>query len=189
MNLFTSCLVLACVAISSSSPSARADVRPPPLAVPADTTPPAAKLWLAASINAMKSNDLELAAKLCDPRGYRDNLVGGSGNPLDSLFAQGARKGWHLVADHRLTRGVHGSSGGTREGVILRASVRDNKSGKSFDEIYLLLVKTTDAVGAKRWLALGAGEDRAQVDALAARFVNDQPLRPPVDQPEAPVPK
>ncbi len=169
-----SCVAFATLAASSIPAPARADLRPPPLVRPQEKTPVEAKLWLAASVNAMKSNDMALAEKLCDPRGYRDNLVGGSGNPLESLFAQGGRKAWHLVADFDQSRRLRGN-----QGVILRATVRDNASGESLDEVYVLVIKSTDSEGVTRWLALGSGEDFAQVDALATRFMSGRPLAPP----------
>lgn len=183
MKLFTalSCAVLA--AFAATSLPARADLRPPPIEFQRPKTPAAATFWLMASVNVMKSNDPALADKLCDPRGYHDNLVGGSGNPLASLFAQGGRKGWHLT-DIGTAKLLPGG-----KGAIVHASVRDNTSNASLDEVWLLLIKTTDADGAARWLALGAGEELAQVDALATRFVRGLPLAPPPARPEAPVPE
>ena len=87
-----SCVAFATIAASSIPAPARADLRPPPLVRPQEKTPVEAKLLLASSVTAMKSNGIALADKLCDPRGYRDNLVGVSGNPLESLFAPGGSK-------------------------------------------------------------------------------------------------
>jgi len=171
-------VLFAVVAASSFVAPAFADVRPPPLARPQEKTPAAAKLWVMAAKNAMETGDLEHAAKLCDPRGFKDNLVGGSGNPVESLFTQGHRKGWHLVASYDDTRKLRGTLG-----VILRTTVVDNESGKTLDEVWVLLIKTTDAEGTTGWLALGAGEKLAQVDALAARFLANKPLAP---EPETP---
>ncbi len=164
------------VSLTALATPALADVRPPPLRVVEDKTPPAARMWMWASVNAMKKADVELAGKLCDPRGYTTNLVGGSGNPLESLFAQGAKKGWHLVANFDQTKKLADD-----KGVILRTTVRNNDDNKILDEVYVLLIKTTDVDGATRWVALGAGEKLAQVEALAARFVEGKPLAPPAE--------
>lgn len=166
--------VLLAVALGSSLVApAFADVRPPPLVHPVEKTPAQAKAWLLAANAVMKSGDFEAAEKLCDPRGYKDNLVGGSGNELESLFKQGHRKAWHLAADYDQTRKLRGTLG-----VILRTTVVDNESGKELDEVWVLLVKIEDADKATHWLALGAGEELAQVDALAARYLAKQPLAP-----------
>ncbi len=164
------------VLLAGVATPALADLPPRPLRVVEDKTPPEARMWMLASVNAMKKADVELAAKLCDPRGYDTNLVGGSGNPLSSLFAQGAKKGWHLVANFDQTRKV----GGDR-GVILRTTVRSNDKNEILDEVYVLLIKTTDAEGATRWVALGSGEKLDQVDALATRFIEGKPLAPPAE--------
>lgn len=167
---------LVLVLLTGVATPALADLRPPPLRVVEDKTPPEARVWMLASVTAMKKADVELAAKLCDARGYDTNLVGGSGNPLSSLFAQGAKKGWHLVANFDQTKKVAGD-----RGVILRTSVRSNDDNDILDEVYVLLVKVTDDKGATQWLALGAGEKLDQVQALATRFVEGKPLAPPAE--------
>jgi hypothetical protein len=163
------------------APLAHADVRPPPLRPPADRTPAEARQWLVASAEAMKDKDMEHGARLCDPRGWAENLVGPSGTRLESLFSQGARKGWHLVGRFEDTRWLPAG-----RGVILKAVVEDDDSGRELDALHLLLVRVTDAGGAVRWLALGAGEKVEQVRALADRYLADQPLAPPSDAPRTP---
>lgn len=155
---------------------ARADLRPSrPIFVREFETPAEARRWVLASQAAMKSGEAERGKALCDERGWATNLVGGSGNTLESLFSQGARKGWRLVFDEDATRPV-----GEGAGVILRTSVRDNATEKNLDQVWVLLVKVK-VEGKSQWLALGAGEKLADVEALGRRFVAQKPLAPPAE--------
>lgn len=166
-------LALSCGVLA---PLARADLRPtPPIFVRGFETPAEARRWVLASQAAMKSGEGERGKPLCDERGWAKNLVGGSGNTLESLFSQGARKGWRLVFDENASRPV-----GDGAGVILRTSVRDNATEKNLDQVWVLLVKVK-VEGESRWLALGAGEKVADVEALGRRFLAGKPLAPPAE--------
>lgn len=153
------------------SAPAHADIGPPRIAprikVPADV-----RIWISAATAAMKSGDLARAKELCDPRGFGDNLVGGSGGTLESIFTQGAKKGWHLALDFDDVKLLPGG-----RGAIAHTWVRDNATRKDLDALWILLIPSADDEGP--WLALGAGEKRVEVQALADRWRAGEPLAPP----------
>jgi hypothetical protein len=159
--------------------AARADLRPPPRVEPTPAYP-IVHAWIAASVEAMKQQDRERAAALCDPRGYSDNLVGGSGTSLERLFSQGAKKRWHLRIDNATPPRTIGKN----MGYIVHAFVVDNDSDERLDALYLLLV--TREAGGSHHLALGAGEELAQVEALVSRYLTGVPLAPPPEPTPAP---
>src|SRR5262245_17579796 len=93
-HLFALALALAPLAAAP----AHADIGPPRIdIVPAPKMPRSVTRWAKNALAAMKDGDMARAQKLCDKRGWSENLVGGSGTTLESLFAQGAKKRWHLV--------------------------------------------------------------------------------------------
>jgi len=62
---------------------------------------------------------------------------------------------------------------------IVHASVRDNDSDKALDEVWLLLVDSTDAGGNHTLIALGAGERREERSTRwRNRFLKGEPLEP-----------
>lgn len=159
---------------------AHADISPPRIKPTRPKLPAEARIWFSAATSAMKLKDMTRAEALSDARGFRDNLVGGSGTTLESTFQQGAKKGWHLAPDFDDVRHLPGG-----RGVIAHAFVRDNASGESLDALWILLIpRAADGAGEGGWVALGAGEKRAEVQALADRLLADQPLGPPAPEPE-----
>lgn len=171
--------LIASALLVAAPTSTRADLRPPPMPKGAPEVPAGARAWFDAAEAAMKDGDAARFAALCDPRGLTDNLVGGSGNPLESIFEQGTRKGWRLAIDpHDLPYILPG-----KKGVILRPVVVSDGHAKPLDRLYLLLVTSKDAAGKTVYRALGAGEDRDEVHALARRYLTGAPLSPPAREP------
>lgn len=180
----TSLVLLALFGSAPLSTAAHADIRPPPLERPRPPVPAEVRIWFSAASAIMRGDDVTRAAELCDARGYRDNLVGGSGNTLESIFRQGHDKGWHLALDFDDVRLLPGG-----KGAIAHALVRDNATRESLDALWVFLVPSPTADGdGDRWVALGAGEKRAEVSALADRWRAGEPLAPPA-APTSPPPK
>jgi len=164
-------LVALCLLGTAPLPApAHADIGPPRIA-PRTKVPADVRIWLSAATAAMKSGDLARAKVLCDPRGFGDNLVGSSGGTLESIFTQGAKKGWHLALDFDDVKLLPEG-----RGAIAHTFVRDNATRKDLDALWILLIPTDDE---GRWVALGAGERRAEVQALADRWRAGDPLPPP----------
>jgi hypothetical protein len=183
ISIALSSALLAGVVAHAPVDGARADIRPPPLNPSKPKVPAEAKAWFSSAREAMKAQDIERAAELCDPRGFSDNLVGGSGNDLASLFAQGGRKGWHLEPSYGLAKRLPGD-----KALIVMARIRANADDSVLDTVHLLLVLAAVDGGEERWLALGAGEERPEVQALAERYLAKAPLAPAEDKRREPEP-
>jgi len=102
------------------------------------------------------------------PDGYAKNLVGGSGNTGASMFRQGSHKKWFPKPD--LTKATTLASG---DAVIVPCEIWSWERNTAVDAVDVLLVKVKGA-----YVVLGAGENRAQVDALAERWLKKRPLPP-----------
>lgn len=152
-------LVLLGLWLALAPGGARADRKP---------DPPSPAAVFAALEAAIKAND-EVGFKIhWHPEGYEHNLVGGSGIPGKAVFRQGARKKWFPKPD---------LAGATvlRKGdaVIVTCDIWRWTDDRVVDRVDALLVKVNG-----KYLVLGGGEKRAQVEALAARWLNKQPLAP-----------
>ena len=107
---------------------------------------------------------------LVHPDGLAVNLVGGSGLSGASFFSQGSRKGWYLEADvDKMTSVQRGN-----KVWIVPCAVWSIDKKKAVDAVFAAVVYR-DA----RWVWLGAGEKRAEVEALARRFEAGEALAPP----------
>jgi hypothetical protein len=105
------------------------------------------------------------------PEGYRQNLVGGSGLPGRRVFKQGHRKGWVLRPDLSRLEGT-----GRGAPWIVPCDVWSHVKNRSVDHVDAALIWHDG-----RWVILGAGEKRAQVLALARRYLEKKPLAPPAE--------
>lgn len=98
--------------------------------------------------------------------GYANNLVGDSGMDGSRVFSQGSRKGWFLKPDFTKME--------KQDSVyIVPCDIWSREKSKSVDFVYTLVVKQND-----EWRVLGAGEDQAEVSALADRFLAGASLNP-----------
>ncbi len=172
MNLTRTLLLTLALASTPLAAPALADIGPPrvrPSRPYKPVVPDLLVTWLAKSVAAMREGSVEVARTLCDERGFEQNLVGSSGTTLASLFAQGHRKKWHLEVDAAKVEKSH------RDSFIARVHVVDNTDAKRLDTLHIFFVP--DATGALR--ALGASEDRDDIEALASRWRKNQDLAPP----------
>lgn len=103
---------------------------------------------------------------------WEKNLVGRSGLSGKEVLAQGTRKKWFLKPD--LTRML---SLGEGAAVLVPCEVWNWEREKAVDKVDILLVKEKDA-----WKILGGGEKRAQVEALANRWLQKEPLEAPKEK-------
>jgi len=101
--------------------------------------------------------------------GFEKNLVGGSGLAGKEVFEQGSRKKWFMKPDLAQAKLL-----GDGAAVIVPCQIWAWEKGRAVDKIDLLVVKDKDS-----YVVLGGGEKRAQVDALATRWLNKEPLDPP----------
>lgn len=169
------------LAFDLASTPARADIGPPRIAPHPRARPafPARVIaWFGDARSAMADGKPDRARALCDERGFADNLGGSNGTSLASLFAQGHRKRWHLQLD---AKAVHA---GPKRSYIAFAHVVDNTDpGKRLDSLYVLFVPSA----AHGYLALGASENKDEVEALARRWANGEALAPTrPEQPDQP---
>jgi hypothetical protein len=117
---------------------------------------------------AIRGGDEALFKSQWHAEGYDKNLVGGSGNTGASMFKQGARKKWFPRPDAaKATILADGAA------AIVGCDIWSWEQNKAVDRVDALVVKT-----ATGYVLLGAGEKRAQVDALAERWLKKQPLAP-----------
>ena len=117
---------------------------------------------------ALRGGDEALFRSQWHADGYAKNLVGGSGNTGASMFKQGARKKWFPRPDAaKATVLADGAA------VIVGCEIWSREQNKVVDRVDALVVKT-----ATGYVLLGAGEKRAQIDALAERWLKKQPLAP-----------
>lgn len=100
--------------------------------------------------------------------GFEKNLVGGSGIPGKEVFEQGSRKKWFLKPDLDKAKVLEDGAA-----AIIPCDIWAWEKEKAVDRVDLLLVREKDG-----YLALGGGEKREQVDALASRFLKKEPLEP-----------
>src|SRR5581483_1069456 len=103
---------------------------------------------------------------------FEKNFVGGSGLAGMAVFGQGSRKKWFLKPDLAQAQIL-----GEGAAVIIPCQVYAWEKEKTVDKVDLLLIKEKDA-----YRVLGGGEKRAQVDALAQRFLKKEPLDPPKEK-------
>jgi hypothetical protein len=123
----------------------------------------------AALEKAHRANDAAAFAARWHPEGFRKNLVGGSGTTGESAFRQGARKHWFLRPD--LDKLAGGGRGGPW---LVPCDVWSWDKEQAVDHVDALLVWHDG-----QWLVLGAGEKRAEVEALGRRWADKEPLEPP----------
>lgn len=172
--LVSTAVLAATLALSLPGDVAYADISPrPPIRVE-PVLPEGLERWFELAERAMKDKDRDDAEALCDPRGYDTNLIGGSGTTLASLFEQGGRKGWHLEL---LPFDVDTLAG--KRALIVGAEVRDNDDGDKLDGLHILLIRSSARGAGPGWRALGAGERKAEVEALAERYLGGKALPPP----------
>lgn len=103
--------------------------------------------------------------------GSGKNLVGGSGLAGAEVYDQGSRKKWFLKPDLEKARALAEGAA-----VIVPCEVWAWEKGKAVDRVDFLLVRDKEG-----YLALGGGEKRDQVEALASRWLKKEPLEPPKD--------
>jgi hypothetical protein len=106
------------------------------------------------------------------PDGYAKNLIGGSGNTGASMFRQGSRKKWFPKPDL-----AKATTLGNGDAVIVPCEIWSWERNQAVDAVDALVVKVKGT-----YVMLGAGEKRAQVDALAERWLKKQPLAPADDK-------
>lgn len=116
----------------------------------------------------IRANDAEGFGKLWHPEGLAKNLVGGSGLEGGSVLSQGSRKKWFPKADLAKTVVL-----GEGAAVLVPCAIWAWEKEKAVDHVVFLVVKDKDA-----WLLLGGGEKRAEVEALASRWLKKEPLAP-----------
>lgn len=174
----TRMLLALCLTSVALAPSAHADLAPPRIQpLPKPTLPPKVKAWFTAARAAMKTGLAKEAEALCDTRGFELNLVGGDGTSLASLFAQGHRKRWHLRAELAGSKPAPGPKGSRQSAYIAKAEVIDDLNDQKLDSLFVLLVPGPNDA----YVALGASESRAPIEALAKRWQNGDPLPPKED--------
>jgi hypothetical protein len=125
---------------------------------------------------ALRDGDETAFSRGWHPRGYAENLVGGSGLPGRKVFKQGHRKGWVLRPDLLRLEGT-----GRGAPWIVPCVVWSHVKNRSVDHVHAALIWHE-----KRWVILGAGEKKAQVQALAQRYLEKRPLPPPAVAPPPP---
>lgn len=98
--------------------------------------------------------------------GFEKNLVGGSGLAGKEVFDQGSRKKWFLKPDLAKAKVL-----GDGAAVLVPCEVWAWEKGKAVDKVDLLLVQVKDG-----YVVLGGGEKRDEVEKLASRWLNKEPL-------------
>jgi hypothetical protein len=106
------------------------------------------------------------------PEGFDKNLVGGSGLPGKAVFEQGGRKKWFPKPDLDKAKILEDGAA-----VIVPCEIWAWEKGRAVDKVDFLIVREKDG-----YRALGGGEKRDQVDALASRFLKKAPLEPPKEK-------
>jgi hypothetical protein len=107
------------------------------------------------------------------PDGYTENLVGGSGVSGERVFKQGSHKQWYLKPNMSMLK-----SPGRCGPWIVPADIWSWRDERAVDHVDVSLIWHDGA-----WLILGAGEEPAEVEALARRLEAGQPLPPPPKEP------
>ena len=121
---------------------------------------------------AIKDKD-EAGFKACwRPEGFEKNLVGGSGLPGKAVFEQGSRKKWFPKPDLEKAKVLEDGAA-----VIVPCEIWAWEKGRAVDKVDFLIVREKEG-----YRALGGGEKRDQVDALASRFLKKEPLEPPKEK-------
>lgn len=172
MNRARTALMTLALASSTLAAPALADIGPPrvlPTRPYKPVVPEKLDTWFVISVAAMREGSVRIARNLCDERGFEQNLAGNGGTTLASLFAQGHRKQWHLEVDATKIERSH------RDSFIATAHVVDDTDTKRLDTLHLFLIPEPDG----SYRALGASEDRAEVEALASRWRKNQDLASP----------
>jgi hypothetical protein len=137
-----------------------------------DGKSPAARAPFDAIEKALKAADEPAFKAQWHPDGYEKNLIGGSGNTGASMFRQGSRKKWFPKPD--LAKATTLANG---DAVIVPCEIWSWERNTAVDAVDALVVKVKGT-----YLVLGAGEKRAQVDALAERWLKKKSLAPPDDK-------
>jgi len=117
---------------------------------------------------ALANKDQAAFKALWHPAGYESNLVGGSGIPGGAVFRQGSRKGWYLKPNM-----AEVTEAGDKARVY-PCAIWSIERERAVDGVHAF-VALVDGV----WVLVGAGERRAEVDALVKRFVEGEELAPP----------
>lgn len=101
--------------------------------------------------------------------GFEKNLAGGSGLSGKEVFDQGSRKKWFPKPDLSKAQAL-----GDGTAVLIPCEIWAREKDKGVDRVDFLLIQTKEG-----WRVLGGGEKRAQVEALASRWLKKEPLDPP----------
>lgn len=125
------------------------------------------KVFLVAK-SALKERKEVPFRKQWHPLGYEKNIVGSSGIPGRGVFQQGSRKRWYLRPEMKQISFV-----GPHKLPIVPCLIWSWKKNRPVDKVYAAVVWHQ-----KRWVILGAGERRRQVELLALRFQKKEPLLP-----------
>ncbi len=100
--------------------------------------------------------------------GYSENLVGGSGLPGQSVFKQGTRKRWYPKPDLEAAAKL-----GDGAAAIVPCKIWSWVNEEAKDAVDFLVVKHGGA-----WVLLGGGENRKEVEALAAKWLKKEIAEP-----------
>jgi hypothetical protein len=117
---------------------------------------------------ALAESDEAAFLALWHPAGYGTNLVGGSGMAGGRFFAQGSRKKWYLKPE--LPKATKFSD----DVRVFPCDIWSREKNRSVDHVHAVIVRREG-----RWVIVGAGEKREQVDALANRVVQGKELTAP----------
>lgn len=161
-------LIVAALLMPIGAPPARADVVPDRSYN--NRTPPLLRVVIERFSAALRSGDTGEARAQCDPRGWDKNLVGGSGSELASFVAESIRK-------RHYPRVKPGAWRRVGKAVIMTAEIFQADDGIARDRVEFVLVEVPGEYG--HWLIIGAGTDTGQIQALAERVRDDEPLAPP----------
>jgi hypothetical protein len=134
----------------------------------AEPAPAGLKATFDAMEKGLRGSDEALFKAQWHAEGYDKNLIGGSGNTGARVYKQGTRKKWFLKPDLPGTTVL-----AKGEAVIVSCDIWSWEKDKAVDRVDALLVKVKGT-----YVMLGAGEKRAEVDALSARWLDKKPLDP-----------
>lgn len=104
------------------------------------------------------------------PEGWSTNLVGGSGLRGEAAFKQGSREGWYLKPNMDELTNI-GRSG---KAWFMPCDIWSIKKKQAMDQVVAVVAFHKD-----KWVVLGAGESRKEVEALAKRWDEGKALKPP----------
>ena len=101
------------------------------------------------------------AKVLWHPKAWTANLVGGSGLTGKAAYAQGSRERWWLKPDMPKLTNLDRAG----QSWLVPCLVWSERKNRAVDKVVAVVVFHKD-----RWVLLGAGESREQVEALAKRW-------------------